>query len=169
MIRGGTAPSSKSAERTRHRGPGTHEAPALLDRGACPYSRGFRRNPRTGKQNRRTQKGSALMAFTTRPEIVGSFGVVATTHWVGSQVGMAGLEKGGNAFDAAVAAGFVLHVVEPHMNGPGGDAVTMVRRAGETEPTVICGQGTAPAKATIAHYKGEGIDVIPGNGLLAAV
>jgi gamma-glutamyltranspeptidase/glutathione hydrolase len=109
------------------------------------------------------------MAFTTRPEIVGSFGVVAATHWTASQVGMAVLEKGGNAFDAAVAAGFVLHVVEPHMNGPGGDAVTLVRRAGETEPTVICGQGTAPARATIAHYKAEGLDLIPGNGLLAAV
>ena len=109
------------------------------------------------------------MAFTTRPEIVGSFGVVATTHWTASQVGMAVLEKGGNAFDAAVAAGFVLHVVEPHMNGPGGDAVTLVQRAGEALPTVLCGQGPAPAKATIAHYKSEGLKLIPGNGLLAAV
>jgi gamma-glutamyltranspeptidase/glutathione hydrolase len=48
------------------------------------------------------------MVFTTRPEIAATFGVVATTHWIASSVGMAVLERGGNAFDAAVAAGFVL-------------------------------------------------------------
>ena len=62
-----------------------------------------------------------MSAFTTRPELVGHHGMVASTHWLASQSGMAVLEAGGNAFDAAVAAGFVLHVVEPHLNGPGGD------------------------------------------------
>ena len=42
--------------------------------------------------------------FTTRPEIEGTFGVVTSTHWVATAVGMATLEKGGNAFDAGVAA-----------------------------------------------------------------
>ena len=107
--------------------------------------------------------------FTTRPEIVGTFGVVASTHWLASQVGMMILEKGGNAFDAAAAAGFMLQVVEPHMNGMGGDAVIMVQPKGAALPQVICGQGTAPAGATIAHYKSEGLDLVPGTGLLAAV
>ncbi len=111
---------------------------------------------------------AAPSTFTTRPEIAGTFGVVSSTHWIASQVGMGILEKGGNAFDAAVAAGFTLQVVEPHMNGLGGDAVLIVCTADGT-PKVICGQGVAPAKATIAHYKAEGIETIPGTGLLAAV
>ena len=47
------------------------------------------------------------MSFTTRPEIHGVFGVVGSTHWLASQHAMAVLEKGGNAFDAAVTGGFV--------------------------------------------------------------
>ncbi len=107
-------------------------------------------------------------SFTTRPVISGTFGVVSSTHWLASQVGMAILEKGGNAFDAAVAAGFMLQVVEPHMNGLGGDAVILIQAKGET-PQVVCGQGTAPAAATIAHYRREGLDLVPGTGFLAAV
>ena len=59
--------------------------------------------------------------FTTRPELTGTFGMVASTHWLASACGMAVLERGGNAVDAAVTAGFVLQIVEPHLNGPGGD------------------------------------------------
>src|ERR1700686_4680127 len=59
--------------------------------------------------------------FTTRPELRGTFGMVSSTHWLASQTGMAILERGGNAFDAAVAAGFVLQVVEPHLNALAGD------------------------------------------------
>ncbi|SFI03887.1 gamma-glutamyltransferase family protein [Bradyrhizobium sp. Gha] len=106
--------------------------------------------------------------FTTRPEIEGTFGVVATTHWIATAIGMSILERGGNAFDAGVATAFTLQVVEPHLNGPGGDVPVIVHdvRRGCTE--VICGQGPAPARATIAHYKGEGLDMVPGTGLLAA-
>ena len=56
-----------------------------------------------------------MPAFTTRPEIRGTFGVVASTHWLASAVAMGVLEKGGNAFDAAAAAGLTLQVVEPHL------------------------------------------------------
>jgi len=107
--------------------------------------------------------------FTTRPEIEGTFGVVTSTHWIATAVGMGILERGGNAFDAAVAAAFTLQVIEPHLNGPGGDVPVILHdvRRGKTE--VICGQGVAPAGATIAHYRNEGLDLVPGTGLLAAV
>ncbi len=107
--------------------------------------------------------------FTTRPEIEGTFGVVTTTHWIGTAVGMSILEKGGNAFDAGVAAAFTLQVVEPHLCGPGGDVPVMIYDRRKGGPEVICGQGPAPAGATIAHYRGHlGLDIVPGTGLLAA-
>jgi gamma-glutamyltranspeptidase / glutathione hydrolase len=106
--------------------------------------------------------------FTTRPEIEGTFGVVTSTHWIATAVGMATLEKGGNAFDAAVATAFTLQVVEPHLNGPGGDVPVLVHDVRRGRPEVICGQGPAPAGATIAHYRAEGLDIVPGTGLLAA-
>ena len=107
-------------------------------------------------------------AFTTRPEIEGTFGVVTSTHWIATAVGMAILEKGGNAFDAAVATAFTLQVVEPHLNGPGGDVPVIVYDTRRGKPEAICGQGPAPAGATIAHYRGLGLDLVPGTGLLAA-
>lgn len=110
-----------------------------------------------------------MSAFTTRPEILGTFGVFTSTHWIASAVGMSILEKGGNAFDAAVAAGFVLHVVEPHLCGPGGDLPAVIYSAKTDKVEVICAQGPAPAGATIEHYTAEGLKLIPGNGLLATV
>src|SRR5437660_8879327 len=106
--------------------------------------------------------------FTTRPEIEGTFGVVTSTHWIATAVGMATLEKGGNAFDAGVATAFTLQVFEPHLNGPGGDVPIIVHDVKRARTEVICGQGPAPARATIAHYKSEGLDMVPGTGLLAA-
>ena len=106
--------------------------------------------------------------FTTRPEIEGTFGVVTSTHWIATAVGMATLEKGGNAFDAAVATAFTLQVVEPHLNGPGGDVPVILYDVQRSKTEVICGQGPAPAGATIAHYRKEGLDLVPGTGLLAA-
>jgi gamma-glutamyltranspeptidase/glutathione hydrolase len=106
--------------------------------------------------------------FTTRPELQGTVGMVSSTHWLASAAGMALLEAGGNAFDAAVAAGFTLQVVEPHLNGPGGD-LPLLFAGPSLAPTVLCAQGPAPAAATIAHYRGLGLDLVPGSGLLAAV
>jgi gamma-glutamyltranspeptidase/glutathione hydrolase len=107
--------------------------------------------------------------FSTRPEILGTFGVVASTHWLASAVGMAVLERGGNAFDAACAAGFTLQVVEPHLNGPGGECPILLHSEAAGAHEVIAGQGCAPAAASIAHFQALGLDLVPGTGLLCAV
>ena len=107
--------------------------------------------------------------FTTRPDITGTFGVAASTHWIATGVAMSVLERGGNAFDAAVAAGFTLQIVEPHLNGPGGEVPVLFTKAGQTEATVLCGQGVAPRRATLEAYKTLGLNMVPGTGLLAAV
>ena len=108
------------------------------------------------------------MSFTTRPELRGTFGMVASTHWLASAVGMAMLERGGNAFDAAAATGFTLQVVEPHLNGPGGDLAVVAWSAERGEPLVLCAQGTAPAAATIERFRGLRHELVPGTGLLPA-
>jgi gamma-glutamyltranspeptidase/glutathione hydrolase len=107
--------------------------------------------------------------FTTRPEILGTFGVVTSTHWLATASGMAMLEKGGNAFDACAAAAFVLQVVEPHLVGPAGDMPAVFYSAETKKVEVLCAQGPAPAAATIKAYKDLGIDIIPGDGLLSTV
>jgi gamma-glutamyltranspeptidase/glutathione hydrolase len=108
------------------------------------------------------------MRFTTRPTLEGTFGMVSSTHWIASQSAQRMLELGGNAFDAAAAGGFVLHVVEPHLNGPGGDLPAIVSVAGCPAPRVLCGQGPAPAGATPEAFAAMGLDHVPGSGPLAA-
>jgi gamma-glutamyltranspeptidase/glutathione hydrolase len=106
--------------------------------------------------------------MTTRPTLRGTFGMVSSTHWLASQAAMAELEAGGNAFDAAIAGAFVLHVVEPHLNGPGGEVPAVFATAAHQTATVLCGQGTAPAGATSAYFRRLGLDLVPGSGPLAA-
>jgi gamma-glutamyltranspeptidase/glutathione hydrolase len=106
--------------------------------------------------------------IATRPELTGARGGIASTHWLASSAGMAVLEQGGNAFDAAVAAGFVLQVVEPHSNGPGGDAAIGVYCRAADEVSMICGQGPMPRAATIDTFTSLGLTQMPGAGVLPA-
>lgn len=106
--------------------------------------------------------------FTTRPELAGTFGMVASTHWLASATGMAVLEDGGNAFDAAVAAGFVLQVAEPHLCGPAGQVPGLFVTADDPTPRALAAQGPSPAGATPEHFASLGLDLIPGSGLLPA-
>ncbi|WP_150307818.1 gamma-glutamyltransferase family protein [Planctomonas psychrotolerans] len=107
--------------------------------------------------------------FTTRPDLAGSFGMTSSTHWLATATAQAVLERGGNAFDAATAGAFVLHVVEPHLNGPGGDMTAVFATAEDpATPIVLMGQGPAPAAASAERYRAEGLDLVPGAGALAA-
>lgn len=110
---------------------------------------------------------TAPPSHLSRPQLLGSFGMAATTHWIPTAVGQSVLERGGNAFDAVVAAGFVMHVAEPHLNGPGGDMVAMIAPA-DGEVAVVVGQGAAPMGSTIDHYLSQGLEYVPGSGALAA-
>jgi gamma-glutamyltranspeptidase/glutathione hydrolase len=111
---------------------------------------------------------SPYTAFTTRPEIRGTFGVAATTHWIASSVAMGMLERGGNAFDAAVAAGFALQLLEPHLCGPGGEAPIIFWSEREKTARVLCGQGVTPDALTPERIRGLGLHLVPGTGLLPA-
>jgi gamma-glutamyltranspeptidase/glutathione hydrolase len=106
--------------------------------------------------------------FTTRPELRGDLGMVASTHWLASAAGMSVLERGGNAADAAVATGFVLQVVEPHLNGPGGEVPILVWDPAVEQVRVLAGQGVTPAAATPERFRQLGLDLVPGTGPLAA-
>src|ERR1044072_9337494 len=108
------------------------------------------------------------MPSPARPELRGTFGMVASTHWLASAAGMAVLERGGNAFDAAVAAGFTLQVVEPHLNGPGGDLPAVFWPVSRGEALLLCAQGVAQAAATIERVRELGHELMPGTGPLAA-
>src|SRR5262249_6455726 len=147
---------------------------ARVGRAGAGAPRRRRRPPSRVSPGRSRRRGAAAaggsrhVIFTTRPELRGTFGMVASTHWLASAAGMALLEDGGNAFDAAVAAGLVLQVVEPHLNGPGGDLPAIFWSAQRCEPLVLCAQGPAPAAATIDEYGRRGLDLVPGTGLLAA-
>ena len=107
--------------------------------------------------------------FTTRPEIRGTFGAVASTHWIASATAMSVLERGGNAFDAAAAAGFVLQIVEPHLVGPGGEVPIILKQHDSSEPIVICGQGPYPSGATLEYFAALGLTQVPGTGMLPSV
>jgi gamma-glutamyltranspeptidase/glutathione hydrolase len=103
-----------------------------------------------------------------RPELRGAHTAVSSTHWLASAAGQSMFELGGNAFDAATAVGFVLQVVEPHLNGPAGDVPIMVRDGATGQVEVICGQGPMPQGATIAAMRAAGVTEVPASGLLPA-
>lgn len=109
-----------------------------------------------------------MSTFTTRPEITGTHGVAAATHWLAAQTAMGVLERGGNAFDAAVAGGFVLQVVEPHLNGAGGEVPILFWSEKDRRMQSVCGQGAAPAEASAAAFRRLGLEQVPGIGLLPA-
>jgi len=105
---------------------------------------------------------------TTYPEVMGRDVMIATEHYLSASAGARIFARGGNAIDAAVAATFVEGVVNPHMHTIGGEAPMLIYVARERRVVAINGNMTAPARATIEHYRKDGLDLVPGEGLLAA-
>ena len=98
------------------------------------------------------------MTITTR-------GIVATAQTLASQAGAQVLARGGSAVDAAIAANAVLSVVEPMMNGPGGDLFALIWDA-KTETLVgINASGWAPKALSIDYLKKKGMNNMPGAGI----
>jgi gamma-glutamyltranspeptidase/glutathione hydrolase len=105
-----------------------------------------------------------------RAPVYGTFGVASGTHWLPVQMAMAILERGGNAFDAAVAGGFAFQVADPCMNGLGGEAVAILSRRGRAScSSIVCGQGVAPKTATVAKFSELGLRLVPDVGAISAV
>ena len=109
-----------------------------------------------------------LMLSETRPVIRGIRGCVASSHYLATESGFQIISNGGNAIDAAVAAGLALHVVEPHMNSIGGECPILLYSAKKKRTYAISGQGTAPGRATLEYFEKNRIKIIPGDGFLPA-
>lgn len=107
--------------------------------------------------------------FITRPIIAGIHGVASSSHYLATLAGINILQKGGNAFDAAAAIGLSLAVLEPHMNGLGGEVPILLYSSRDDEVVAVSGQGTAPSRANIDWFTSHGFSLIPGSGLLPAV
>ena len=101
---------------------------------------------------------------SNRPVVMGRNGMVCAGHPLAAQAGMAALQRGGNAVDAAIATAAALNVVEPNMSGIGGDGFIMVynRQAGTIE--VCNGTGAAPYATDVGWYRKNGI---PAKGILS--
>ena len=136
---------------------------------------GFSSVGRAGSVSASAQGGSEFSRpdrqwppFTTRPVILARKGVVTSGHYLATAAGFRMMEKGGNAFDAAVAMGFACAVLEPQHYGIGGEVSILVYSAKEKKVWSVSGQGPAPKKATLAWFKEHGVDMVPGAGFLPA-
>jgi gamma-glutamyltranspeptidase/glutathione hydrolase len=101
---------------------------------------------------------------SNRPVVMGRNGMVCAAHPLASQAGMAILQKGGNAVDAAIATAAALNVVEPNMSGIGGDGYIMVYNRAAHKIEICNATGAAPQAATLERYQASGI---PVKGILS--
>ena len=109
------------------------------------------------------------MAFTTRPVIMGTHGVVASTHYLASVEGLQVLREGGTVVDAGAVMWFMFSLLKPHLVGVAGEVPILLHLAEEEKVLAVNGQGSAPAGATIEWFKEQGYPLIPEDGFTPAV
>ncbi|MCA1561418.1 MAG: gamma-glutamyltransferase [Acidobacteria bacterium] len=103
----------------------------------------------------------------TRSVVLARNGIIATSQPLASAAGLRVLQQGGNAIDAAVTAAAVLAVVEPTMNGIGGDLFAIVYDAKTRTVRALNASGRAPAAATVDEFRRRNLDAIPYRGELS--
>ncbi|MGQ9680129.1 MAG: gamma-glutamyltransferase family protein [Candidatus Bathyarchaeia archaeon] len=107
--------------------------------------------------------------FTTRPTLLGTHGMVTSTHYLSSEAGLHMLKKGGNVVDAGVSMWLCHCVLEPHLVGIAGESPILLYWADDERVITVNGQGPAPKAATIDWFKSHGYELIPEDGFLPAV
>ena len=100
-----------------------------------------------------------------RSMVISPYGIVATSQVQASQAGAEILSRGGSAVDAAIAANAVLGVMEPDMNGMGGDLFAIYWDAKTGKLYGLNSSGWAPKALTIAHIKAMDATQMPSTGI----
>jgi gamma-glutamyltranspeptidase/glutathione hydrolase len=100
-----------------------------------------------------------------RSKVATSLGIVAASQPLAAQAGARVLERGGHAVDAAIAANAVMGLVEPHMNGVGGDLFALVYEAESGSVHGLNASGWAPQGLSPAWLRARGIDGMPTLGI----
>ena len=99
-----------------------------------------------------------------RSAVLARNGMVAASQPLAAQAGLRVLQRGGNAFDAAVATAASLAVVEPMMTGPGGDMFVLAYLAEEDRLVGLNGSGFSPEAVDLDFFASRGLDQIPVHG-----
>src|SRR5437764_9679581 len=100
-----------------------------------------------------------------RSMVITRRGIVATAQTLASQAGAQVLARGGSAVDAAIAANAVLGVVEPMMNGIGGDLFALVWEAHTGKLTGLNASGPAPRGLTPEFLAKQSVKTMPTQGI----
>jgi gamma-glutamyltranspeptidase/glutathione hydrolase len=108
------------------------------------------------------------MAFTTRPVIMGTHGMVTSTHYLASVEGLKILQDSGNVVDAGAAMWFCMTLLKPHLIGLAGEVPILLYLGDEEKVIAVNGQGPAPLAASIDWFKEQGYPMIPEDGFTPA-
>jgi gamma-glutamyltranspeptidase/glutathione hydrolase len=109
------------------------------------------------------------MEFTTRPVVMGTNGMVTSSHYLATEVGHYALKRGGNVVDAAVSMWFTLTLTKPDLVGIAGEVPVLLYLSDEEKVLAINGSGPAPKRANVEWFKDHDYDLIPEDGFTPAV